>query len=97
MFGDMNAVIQIELDEILQKRAEAKAAGMGISFEEYVRHVLADDLGQPSGKSDVSQIFDLGASDEPTDIARDKDKLIGEAVWQQYLRDTATTSRNGRR
>jgi hypothetical protein len=31
-------------------------------------------------------MFDLCASDEPTDMARDKDKMIGEAAWQDYLR-----------
>jgi hypothetical protein len=29
-----------------------------------------------------------GESDAPTDIARDKNKMIGEAVWQDYLRKT---------
>jgi hypothetical protein len=32
-------------------------------------------------------MFDLGASAEPTNIARDKDKLIGESAWMEYLRD----------
>jgi hypothetical protein len=37
---------------------------------------------------DVSIVFDLGASEEVTDIARDKDELIGQAAWDEYLRDT---------
>jgi hypothetical protein len=33
-------------------------------------------------------VFDLGASPVATDIARDKDKLIGDAVWEEYLEET---------
>jgi len=25
---------------------------------------------------------------EPTDISRDKDKMIGDAVWEEYLEET---------
>jgi hypothetical protein len=35
-----------------------------------------------------SVIFDPGASAEPTDIARDKNKTIGDAVWEDYLEET---------
>jgi hypothetical protein len=35
----------------------------------------------------VSIIFDLVKDGEPTDIARDKDKLIGDAVWEEDLED----------
>jgi hypothetical protein len=33
-------------------------------------------------------VFDLGASSEETDIARDKHKMLGEAVWEDHLRGT---------
>jgi hypothetical protein len=74
------------MDPEMQRRAHAKAAELGISFAEYVRRLVASDLGEPKPKPDISMIFDLGASDEPTDVARDKDKLVGEAVWANYLR-----------
>jgi hypothetical protein len=76
----MNTRTQITLGPELQRRAHARAAELGISFAEYVRRVLADDLGEPKPRADISIVFDLGASAEPTDIARDKDKLIGEAI-----------------
>jgi hypothetical protein len=41
-------------------------------------------------------IFDLGASAEPTDIARDKDKLIGDAAWSNYLRKVGRKPRRKR-
>jgi hypothetical protein len=84
---------QITMDPELQRRAHAKAAELGISFAEYVRRLVADDLAAPKSKPDISILFDLGASGEPTDIARDKDKMIGEAVWEEYLRKTGRMPR----
>lgn len=92
----MNARTQITLDPELQRRAHAKAAELGISFAEYVRRLVANDLGGPKPKADISLVFDLGASDEPTDIARDKDKMIGEAFWEEHQGETGRKQR-GRR
>ena len=78
----------------MQRRAQAKAAELGISFAEYVRRLVAHDVGEQKPKVDVSAIFDLGESDEPTDIAQDKDKMIGEALWQDHLRKTRDFSRH---
>jgi hypothetical protein len=89
----MNARTQITMDPELQRRAQAKAAELGLSFAEYVRRLVAHDLGEPKPKADVSLLFDLGASEEPTDIARDKDKLIGEAVWNEHLRKSGRKPR----
>jgi hypothetical protein len=93
----MNARTQITMDPEMQRRAHAKAAELGISFAAYVRRVIAQDLGEAKPKADISMIFDLGASEEPTDIARDKDKLLGEAVWQEYLRKTGHKPKRRRR
>jgi hypothetical protein len=78
----------VTLDPELQRRARKKAAGLGISFAQYVRRVVANDLGSAPKQADVTALFDLGASGAPTDIARDKDRLIGEAVWAEYKRKT---------
>jgi hypothetical protein len=76
------------MDPELQRRAQAKAAELGISFAEYVRRLVAGDLSEhQKSKPDISVLFDLIDEGPPTDIARDKDKMIGEAVWQEYLRD----------
>jgi hypothetical protein len=92
----MSARAQVTMDAELYRRARQRAAGLGVSFAEYVRRLLASDLGEPKGKgakADISIIFDLCASGEPTDIARDKDKMIGEAVWEDYLRKTGRKPR----
>ena len=85
----MNARTQITMDPELQRRAHAKAAELGLSFAEYVRRLVAHDLAEPKCEADVSLLFDLGVSSEPTDVARDKDQMIGEAVWSEHLRKVA--------
>jgi hypothetical protein len=77
---------QITLNPELQRRAHAKATELGISFAEYVRRLLANDLGPRKPKADISMVFDLIDEGPETNIARDKDKMIGEAVWNNYLR-----------
>ncbi len=92
----MNARTQITLDSETQRRAQSKAAELGISFAEYVRRLIAIDLGELEQKADVSIIFNLIDDGPPTDIARDKDKMIGEAVWSDYLRKTGGRPSNAR-
>lgn len=82
----MNARSQITLDPETQRRARAKAAELGISFAEYVRRAIANELGDPKPKADVSVVFDLGASAEPTNVARDKHRMIREAAWDDHVR-----------
>ena len=81
------------MDPEMQRRAHAKAAELGISFAEYVRRVVANDLGEPKPEFDVSTIFDLVKDGPVTNIARDKDKMIGEAVWDDYLRSVGRRPR----
>ena len=52
---------------------------------------------RPSPRPIFPSIFDLVTDGEPTDIARDKDKLIGEAVWQEDLRKTGLKPKRRRR
>jgi len=91
----MNARTQITLDPELQRRAHVKAAELGISFAEYVRRLVASDLGEPRRKVDVSALFDLGASAESTDIARDKRRMLDETAWEEHLRKTGQKPSRG--
>lgn len=52
---------------------------LGVSFAEYVRRLLQGDLDRPQKKVDPSALFNLGDSGG-TDISRQKDSLIAEAV-----------------
>ena len=89
----MSARTQITIDPELQRRAHARAAELGISFAEYVRRLLASDLGEPRPRADIAAIFDLGASREPTDVARDKHKMLDEAAWEEHARETRAKPR----
>jgi hypothetical protein len=89
----MNARTQITMDPEMQRQAQAKAAELGISFAEYVRRLVAEDIGESKPKADISIMFDLIDEGPPTNIARDKNKMIGEAVWQNYLRKTGRKPR----
>jgi hypothetical protein len=85
---------QVTMPAELRRRAHAKAAKLGISFAEYVRRLVVEDLGEPQPKADISIFFDLVKDGPVTNIARDKDKMIGEAVWQEYLRKTGRKPRH---
>src|SRR5687767_11152635 len=92
----MNARTQITMDPDTQRRAQAKAAELGISFAEYVRRLVSADLGEAKRKVDVSILFDLVDEGPRTDIARDKDRMLGEAVWKEQLRKTRRGPRRPR-
>jgi hypothetical protein len=82
----MNARTQITIDPEVQRRAHARAAELKISFAEYVRRLLLQDLGEPKPKASISVVFDLVDEGPMTNIARDKDKMITEAFWEEHSR-----------
>ncbi len=71
--------MQISLDPELQRRAQRRAAELGISFAEYVRGVVTRDLGVRRKKGSASLVFNLGASVPGTDVARRK---AAERFWE---------------
>jgi hypothetical protein len=86
----MTVQITIPIDDASLERARAAAAARGVTVEAYVAELIRALLppAQRTVKGDVSSIFGLIGEGEPTDIARDKDKLIGEAAWQEHLEET---------
>jgi hypothetical protein len=91
----MSVRFQFAMSTELRKRAKARAAELGLTFSEYISQLIASDLGEdkPKSKADISVVFDLGASRKPTDVARDKQKMIAEAVWEDYLRKVGRKAR----
>ena len=85
----MTARTQVTLDPEMQRRAQARAAELNISFAEYVRRLLVQDLGEAKRKTDISAIFDLAGSGPRSDIAREKDVMIAQATLHEH------SSRNG--
>lgn len=74
----MMARVQIALSPEEHRRARGRAAELGISFAEYIRRLVSRDLGEPSQLVGPEGLFDLGDSGG-SDVARDKDAMIGEA------------------
>lgn len=70
---------QISLDSELHSRLRVRAAELGVSFAEYIRRLVDQDLADNPRSINRSVIFDLGTS-EPSDIATQKDQMIGEAM-----------------
>jgi hypothetical protein len=79
---------QITIDPELQRRARHRAAQYGISFAEYVRRLIARDLGETPAPVDPTAVFNLGDSGGAggSDIAREKDRLVAEAAKADYDR-----------
>jgi hypothetical protein len=55
------------------------------------------EVAQGKRKPDISIFFNLIDEGPPTDVARNKDKMVGEAVWQEYLHETGRKARRRRR
>jgi hypothetical protein len=89
----MTKHVTIELDEHELARAHLAVEPQGIATEDYLKRLVVSHLPTEASAphrigGDASSIFGLVLDGEPTDIGRDKDKLIGEAVWQEYLEET---------
>jgi hypothetical protein len=56
----MMARTQITLDPEIQRRARQRAGDLGVSLAEYIRQLLARDLGGSKSTADPSVVFDLG-------------------------------------
>lgn len=69
---------QITLEPEIQRRARRRASEMGISLAEYVRRLVARDLGGSQPVADPAAVFDLGDSGG-SDIARGKNAMLADA------------------
>ncbi|MBY0504190.1 MAG: ribbon-helix-helix domain-containing protein [Bryobacteraceae bacterium] len=79
----MMARTQITLEPELHRRVRQRAGEMGVSLAEYIRRVVARDLGNPASTANPSAIFDLGESGK-SDIAKDKRLMLGQAFAKRH-------------
>ena len=88
----MNKHIIIELNGDELALAHVAAEARGIAMEDYLKGLIAAHLpceaSESQQKALLAKIIGLGSPEHPTDIAKDKDKLIGQAVWGECLRET---------
>ena len=69
---------QITLEPEIQRRARQRASDLGVSLAEYLRRLVARDLGGMQPEANPSVVFDLGSSGG-SDVAKNKDAMIAEA------------------
>ena len=74
---------QLSMDRELLMRARNKASEQRISLSEYVRRLVRADLEPPPPSGDVRAIFGMFSSGG-SNIARDKDKMLSEAVLKLH-------------
>ena len=72
---------QLSFEREMLRRAQTKASQLGISLAEYVRRLVAEDLGELAVLADPTTVFNLGSSGG-SDIAREKDAMLGKALSQ---------------
>lgn len=84
----MTVRTQIALDAESHRSARRKASEQGISLAEYIRRLVRADLvDTPHTAADVELLFDLGDGGL-TDMATDKERLLGEAVTSDHQGST---------
>ncbi len=82
----MTSRMQITLDPTTRAKIRRRAESVGVTVAEYVRRVIAADLGGEPSRSNVAELFDLDRSAESTDIAKDKRAMIAGAIEAGKLR-----------
>lgn len=70
---------QISLTSEDHRRAKARAAELGVSLAEYLRRLVASDLGEPRARADVTRLFALGESGL-ADVSSNHDAHVAEAI-----------------
>ena len=69
---------QLSFEREMLRRARTRANQLGISLAEYVRRLVARDLGERPSQGDPSAVFDLGRS-RGSDVGRQKDRMLADA------------------
>jgi len=69
---------QLSFETEQLRRARARAGQLGVSLAEYVRRLVAHDLGEGARGVGPEDVFDLGSS-SGSDVARHKDAMISDA------------------
>ena len=77
----------------MHAQTRKRAAKLAISLAEYIRRLVSRDLAESPRSIDRSIIFDLGTLGK-SDIASDKDRMIGEAIvaGKRHRSDTAAVT-----
>lgn len=70
---------QLSIEKEMLLKARKRAGQLGISLAEYVRRLVANDLGGGPEPLGAVAVFNLGSSGG-SDVAQDKDVMLGLAL-----------------
>ena len=84
----MTRPTNVLLDPSLRAVAKRRAQERGLSLSAYVRDLIrADDAKSRMVSGDISPLVGLlGDQGAPTDIARDKQKMVSQAFAEEFER-----------
>lgn len=91
----MTKPTNVLLDPPLRAVAKRRADQLGLSVSAYIRELIrSDDAAARAANCDITPLIGvLGSGGEPSDIARDKHKMIDEAFGKEF--DRRLRSRGG--
>ncbi|MDE0605489.1 MAG: hypothetical protein F4X68_09990 [Acidimicrobiia bacterium] len=91
----MTKPTNVLLDPPLRAVAKRRADELGVSVSAYIRELIrSDDAAARAANGDITPLIGiLGGGGEPSDVARDKHKMIGEAFGGEF--DRRLRSRGG--
>lgn len=70
---------QITLDAAMDRRAKERARQLGISFAEYVRRLIDEDIEQRKPTAGLADIIGLGDSGG-SDVASREDEYLNQSL-----------------
>ncbi|WP_420620586.1 hypothetical protein [Candidatus Poriferisocius sp.] len=84
----MTKPTNVLLDPSLRAVAKRRADELGLSVSAYIRELIrSDDAAARASHCDITPLIGiLGSGDGPSDIARDKHKMIDEAYGGDFDR-----------
>ncbi len=84
----MTKPTNVVLDPSLRAMAKRRADELGMSVTAYIRELIrSDDAAARTANCDISPLIGiLGSAGAPTDVARDKHKMIDKAFGGDFDR-----------
>ena len=73
---------QITLDQTLDQRAKERARQLGVSFAEYIRRLISEDLGESKQNIPLVDLIGLGDSGG-SDVAAHEEVYLDQAFGGQ--------------
>lgn len=71
---------QIYLSEEQHRAVQRRADALGVSMTEVIRELIDTHIVSPQPSFDFTELIGAVHSEEPTDITRDRDRMLMDAL-----------------